>query len=374
LAGGFFSEKELIVLSRLFSDMRAASAKLSPDHRDRVPTKAAFKTVCQTNSLDGWSELAAVVRKAALVFQCDPKVEPVFRLTLTDFLHPVLAKINQDNDIPVFALAPDDLVPPRDEAREYELALEGLEADIARFERDNAVLLAENKLLREHVEMLKAELASAKNGTHSFISMFNNIKFWSDNKDSQLSISVGDGVAEALIGLLHVKEVRDALRNGTRQTISAGKAFFGRLGKWAEAHAIKSIERGAAQRVEVLERLEAQLALPAPQAPTSIVVDALPPADFNIDEVYAMIRRGEAPPVAWRPFITQLGLMALSDLSDLSPLASLSALTSLSVNSDQVTDLDPLSGLSSLETLSLVRSSKIRVCANLRRSILATLR
>jgi Leucine-rich repeat (LRR) protein len=353
LAGGFFSEKELIVLTRLFSDMRAASAKLSPDHRDRVPTKAAFETVCQTNSLDGWSEQAAVVRKAALVFQCDPKVEPVFRLTLTDFLHPVLAKINQDNDIPVFELAPDDLVPPRDEALEHLQALEALKFDLGRFERDNAVLLAENKALREQIETLKAALADAARGTRSFISIFSNNKYWSDNKDSPFSVSVGDGLVEALIGILHIKEIRDALGNSARRTVSTGKAFFGRLGRWAEANAIESIERGAAQRIEAFGRLEAQLALPAPDAPTPDGIFSTPPADFDMAEVHAMILRGERPKASWRPFIKLLNFGDNEKFGDLSPVSGLSALEQLSLDNTQVSDLSPVSGLSALTWLSL---------------------
>jgi hypothetical protein len=356
LAGGFFSEKELIVLTRLFSDMRAASAKLSPDDRDRVPTKAAFQALCQTNSLDGWIEQAAVVRKAALAFQCDPKVEPVFRLTLTDFLHPVLAKINQDNDIPVFELAPDDLLPPRNEAREHLQALEALKADLAKFQTENAVLLAENKQLREHIETLKAALMKAEKETRSFISVFSNNKYWSDNKDSPFSVSVGDGLVEALVGILHVKEIREALGNGVRRTVSTGKAFFGRLGRWAEAHAIKSIERGAAEKVEAFGHLGAQLAIPALEGRNASAVEVDRPADFDIIEVHAMILRGEPPPATWRTFVKELRFERQRNLRDLSAVSVLSALKWLSLDNTQVRDLSALAGLSVLSRLYLANT------------------
>jgi Leucine-rich repeat (LRR) protein len=357
LAGGFFSEKELIVLTRLFSDMRAASAKLSPDHRDRVPTKATFETSCQTNSLDGWSELASVVRKTALAFQCDPMVQSVFRLAFTDFLHPVLAKINQDNDIPVFSLALDDLLPPRDEAREYELALKVMEADIARFERENAALLAENKALSNEIEALKIALTETLKGTRSFISIFSNNKYWSDNKDSPFSVSLGDGFFEALIGLLHFKEIRDALGNGVRRTVSSGKVFFSRLGKWAEAHAINSIEHGAAHRIQAIGRLEAQLALPAPDESLLGDIRDAPPADLDMAEVHSLIQSGGSPPMAWRPFISTLNFDGNKSFDDLSPLSDLKALKLLNLDDTAARDLSPLSSSVSLRRLSLNNSS-----------------
>ncbi len=91
-----------------------------------------------------------------------------------------------------------------------------------------------------------------------------------------------------------------------------------------------------------------------------------PPLDF-LEQAMRMVLRGEAPPVAWRPFITE---MVFSDsflskhfwpdavrvdgsknLRYLTPLAGLTALRSLDLNDTQVSDVTPLAGLTALQTL-----------------------
>jgi len=76
-----------------------------------------------------------------------------------------------------------------------------------------------------------------------------------------------------------------------------------------------------------------------------------PPADFSLDRVKAMILRGEAPPRAWVPFITQLSFLGEPHLTELGPLSGLSALQRLDCGNTQVSDLGPLSGLSALQRL-----------------------
>jgi len=66
----------------------------------------------------------------------------------------------------------------------------------------------------------------------------------------------------------------------------------------------------------------------------------------------AMILRGEAPPVDWRPFIRSLDF-SLESLSDVSPLSGLVALQSLYLGGTQVADVSPLSGLVALQSLDL---------------------
>ena len=85
---------------------------------------------------------------------------------------------------------------------------------------------------------------------------------------------------------------------------------------------------------------------------------ASPPPDFDMEEVHAMILRGEAPKASWRPFITELDFNDAFEFSDLSPLSGLSALTKLWLNNTRVSDVSPLSGLSVLTRLWL-NSTKV---------------
>jgi hypothetical protein len=99
-----------------------------------------------------------------------------------------------------------------------------------------------------------------------------------------------------------------------------------------------------------------------------------PPSDFDLDKAHEMILKGQAPPEAWIPYLTDLNffndkiksLAALANLtalqtfklmdtkvSDLSPLANLTALQTLDLRGTQVTDLGPLANLTALQTLDL---------------------
>lgn len=99
-----------------------------------------------------------------------------------------------------------------------------------------------------------------------------------------------------------------------------------------------------------------------------------PPADFDSDRVIKMLQAGEAVPIAWVPFITNVNLSGrgISDLgliagltalqiltlwdmpvSDISPLAGLTALQSLNLQGTRVSDVSPLAGLTALQTLIL---------------------
>jgi hypothetical protein len=99
-----------------------------------------------------------------------------------------------------------------------------------------------------------------------------------------------------------------------------------------------------------------------------------PPADFDMDEVHAMILRREAPPARWVPWIMEIylsdslitdlesieGLTALqmldlerTQVTDLEPIRGLTALQTLDLSNTQITDLEPIRGLRALQTLSL---------------------
>ena len=89
--------------------------------------------------------------------------------------------------------------------------------------------------------------------------------------------------------------------------------------------------------------------------------DFVPPDDY-MDQVKAMILRGEAPPAEWVPFITRLEISEPEwwrpskerlAFSDLRPLAGLTALTSLDLAGTQVSDVGPLAGLTALTSLNL---------------------
>lgn len=88
-------------------------------------------------------------------------------------------------------------------------------------------------------------------------------------------------------------------------------------------------------------------------APSNIGV---PPADFDISEVHAMILRGEAPKASWRPFITALDFDGEREFDNLLPLTDLKALTALSLNNTQVRDLSPIAHLTALTHLYLAKT------------------
>jgi len=100
-----------------------------------------------------------------------------------------------------------------------------------------------------------------------------------------------------------------------------------------------------------------------------------PPEGF-MDEVLAMVRRGEAPPEAWRPFITELEIghdrfVSVNEkppeFTDLRPLQGLMALRRLVLGRTQIVDLTLLAGLTALRELDLSRTdvSDISVLSSL---------
>jgi len=81
-----------------------------------------------------------------------------------------------------------------------------------------------------------------------------------------------------------------------------------------------------------------------------------PPPDFDLALVKIMILKGEAPPPAWWPFITELDFSRTSTgpaekISDVSSLAGLTALQSLYLMNTQVRDVSPLAGLTTLRVI-----------------------
>jgi len=83
-----------------------------------------------------------------------------------------------------------------------------------------------------------------------------------------------------------------------------------------------------------------------------------PPPDFDIEKVRGLVLAGEAPPVAWRPWIHDLDFDG-EDLLSLVPIADLGALKTLTLNSTPVSDLVPLARLTALERLD-IRSTPVR--------------
>lgn len=105
---------------------------------------------------------------------------------------------------------------------------------------------------------------------------------------------------------------------------------------------------------------------------TGAAMDPDPAQPFDLDEVYRMILRGQAPPAAWAPRITGLDLrseersrsdlakkdfprpeLAYAALRDLAPLQALTNLHSLDLSGTQIADLVPLQALTNLQWLRL---------------------
>jgi Leucine-rich repeat (LRR) protein len=74
---------------------------------------------------------------------------------------------------------------------------------------------------------------------------------------------------------------------------------------------------------------------------------------FDLDQVHAMILRGEAPPKRWQPLITDLNFR-LTELRNLEPLAGLVNLQTLLLKETQVSDVTPLAGLAALQHIDLM--------------------
>jgi Leucine-rich repeat (LRR) protein len=91
----------------------------------------------------------------------------------------------------------------------------------------------------------------------------------------------------------------------------------------------------------------------AVQKPDDSVPQEAEPKVFNLDEVHAMILRGESPPKPWRPLITDLNFQ-LTELRNLDPLAELVNLQTLILKETQVSDVTPLAGLAGLQRLDLM--------------------
>ena len=77
-----------------------------------------------------------------------------------------------------------------------------------------------------------------------------------------------------------------------------------------------------------------------------------PPPNFDIEKVYEMVLRGEAPPSDWVPFIDVLGF-ASTYIEDISALSNLTALKELHLPGANITDISALSKLTNLEELDL---------------------
>lgn len=80
---------------------------------------------------------------------------------------------------------------------------------------------------------------------------------------------------------------------------------------------------------------------------------AEPVTAINLEEIQAMILRGEEPPQAWRPLITTLDFH-LTELNDLRPLAGLTNLQTLNLKETRVSDVLPLAALRSMQRLDLM--------------------
>ena len=77
-----------------------------------------------------------------------------------------------------------------------------------------------------------------------------------------------------------------------------------------------------------------------------------PPPGFDMDEVHAMILRGQPPPENWVPWITKLDF-EFTEIGDITPLKGLSALQTLNFSLTQISDITPLKGLSALQRLDI---------------------
>jgi Leucine-rich repeat (LRR) protein len=90
------------------------------------------------------------------------------------------------------------------------------------------------------------------------------------------------------------------------------------------------------------------------EASGELVGGKAPP--FDLDEVHAMILRGEAPPEAWVPFIEELTFGNASELSDLTPVQNLKNLRSLIATNNQVTTIKALGNCHKLVHLQIQNS------------------
>lgn len=100
-----------------------------------------------------------------------------------------------------------------------------------------------------------------------------------------------------------------------------------------------------------LEWVSGQRGVAAAVAAPPTAADSSLPEEVE-DQARDMILRGEAPPVAWRPFIRRLNF-ASTRLDSLEPLDELAWLHSLYLDSTQIRDLSALSDLTGLRTLGL---------------------
>jgi hypothetical protein len=100
--------------------------------------------------------------------------------------------------------------------------------------------------------------------------------------------------------------------------------------------------------------------------PANWLPPSLLPPDF-LEQAMRMVLRGEPPPAAWVPYITEMDfdesdwaktlrsksvrVGGSSALQDLTPLAGLTGLQGLDLNGTQVSDLAPIAGLRNLTIL-----------------------
>ncbi len=363
---GFFTFEELSVLAHLRRQQQeVAGARLSGVEQSLLPSDREWERVFSANTTEDWRGYLAQLRRATLVFQTDDRICLTFRACLDNLKSPISARLDGVNDIPVFGKDLEKIVPPLNEAIAHAEALARLQSEIEGLRLENAQQRALIEELRRQLEAERTRIGNA-------VSIFSNNQIFSGWKN--VTISIGDGFVEAILGLLHIDEIRRGLGKVLTSVASTGKTYFSRLARWAEQNAIAVTERGAREKTGAYVRLEEQLRLPQPIE--SEHAEAAGDADdppFDLVEAYRLILDGQAPPASWRPRIGDLrfdfeswkiyksgfpeALAPFTEkakaLSDLSPLAGLTALQTLDLSETGVTDVSPLAGLTALKTLHL---------------------
>ena len=117
------------------------------------------------------------------------------------------------------------------------------------------------------------------------------------------------------------------------------------------AGGVRTAVRWVGHQLARARRRSAPVAPPSEHKPPP----AVPPPDFNMEAVKALILAGKNVPAAWVPFVTELDF-SRSGLTDATPLAGLTALQSLDLGGTRVTDATPLAGLTALQSLDLERT------------------
>ena len=174
---------------------------------------------------------------------------------------------------------------------------------------------------------------------------------------AKLHLSVG-GVTIDFGALARAVEAMTELTGDFMATVQAWKAYVSeQVTRAAEAVRIGvrkvRVAVRAATRVMRWRRSDKAAVADSVAAPVSPGPPGdPPPPDFSLDVVKEMILTGEAPPLAWRPLITELDLSS-SRLRRLHPLTALTALQSLDLRDTEVSDVTPLATLAALQSLNL---------------------